>query len=44
VKTLNVGIENDVRWFLEAQFTRSLQDRGNEEVQVKIVSSCVGSA
>ncbi|AFP32273.1 translation initiation factor IF-2 [Marinobacter sp. BSs20148] len=41
VKTLNVVLKTDVRGSLEA-ITRSLQDLGNEEVQVKIVSSGVG--
>jgi translation initiation factor IF-2 len=41
VKTLNVVLKTDVRGSLEA-ISRSLQDLGNEEVQVKIVSSGVG--
>jgi translation initiation factor IF-2 len=41
VKSLNVVLKTDVRGSLEA-ITRSLQDLGNEEVQVKIVSSGVG--
>ena len=41
VKTLNVVLKTDVRGSLEA-ITKSLQDLGNEEVQVKIVSSGVG--
>jgi len=41
VKTLNVVLKTDVRGSLEA-ITRSLQNLGNEEVQVKIVSSGVG--
>ncbi|NWN89908.1 translation initiation factor IF-2 [Marinobacter adhaerens] len=41
VKTLNIVLKTDVRGSLEA-ITKSLQDLGNEEVQVKIVSSGVG--
>lgn len=41
VKTLNVVLKTDVRGSLEA-ITKALQDIGNEEVQVKIVSSGVG--
>ena len=41
VKTLNVVLKTDVRGSLEA-ITKSLRDLGNEEVQVKIVSSGVG--
>jgi translation initiation factor IF-2 len=41
VRTLNVVLKTDVRGTLEA-ITKSLQDMGNEEVQVKIVSSGVG--
>ncbi|MDS1311241.1 translation initiation factor IF-2 [Marinobacter xiaoshiensis] len=41
VKTLNLVLKTDVRGSLEA-ITKSLQDLGNEEVQVKIVSSGVG--
>ncbi|MBQ0832048.1 translation initiation factor IF-2 [Marinobacter sp.] len=41
VKTLNVVLKTDVRGSLEA-INKSLQDLGNEEVQVKIVSSGVG--
>ena len=41
VKTLNVVLKTDVRGSLEA-ITKALQDLGNEEVQVKIVSSGVG--
>ncbi len=41
VKTLNVVLKTDVRGSLEA-ITKSLKDLGNEEVQVKIVSSGVG--
>ncbi|MGO1657147.1 MAG: translation initiation factor IF-2 [Marinobacter sp.] len=41
VKTLNVVLKTDVRGSLEA-ITKSLQDLGNEEVQVKVVSSGVG--
>jgi translation initiation factor IF-2 len=41
VKTLNVVLKTDVRGSLEA-ITKSLQDLGNEEVQVKMVSSGVG--
>ncbi|VVT20462.1 translation initiation factor IF-2 [Marinobacter salarius] len=41
VKTLNVVLKTDVRGSLEA-ITKSLQDLGNDEVQVKIVSSGVG--
>lgn len=41
VKTLNVVLKTDVRGSLEA-ITKSLLDLGNEEVQVKIVSSGVG--
>ena len=38
VKTLNVVLKTDVRGSLEA-ITKALQDLGNEEFQVKIVSS-----
>jgi len=41
VKTLNVILKADVRGSLEA-ITKALLDLGNEEVQVKIVSSGVG--
>ncbi|MEQ5835444.1 translation initiation factor IF-2 [Marinobacter sp. NFXS9] len=41
VKTLNVVLKTDVRGSLEA-ITKALLDIGNEEVQVKIVSSGVG--
>lgn len=41
VRTLNVVLKTDVRGSLEA-ITKSLQDLGNDEVQVKIVSSGVG--
>ncbi|MBU2953465.1 translation initiation factor IF-2 [Marinobacter sp. F3R08] len=41
VKTLNVVLKTDVRGSLEA-ITKALQDLGNEEVQVKMVSSGVG--
>ena len=41
VKSLNVVLKTDVRGSLEA-ITKSLLDLGNEEVQVKIVSSGVG--
>ncbi|PVY75942.1 translation initiation factor 2 (bIF-2) [Tamilnaduibacter salinus] len=41
VKTLNVVLKADVRGSLEA-ITKALQDLGNDEVQVKIVSSGVG--
>ncbi|MDN6319138.1 MAG: translation initiation factor IF-2 [Marinobacter sp.] len=41
VKTLNVVLKTDVRGSLEA-ITKSLQDLGNDEVQVKVVSSGVG--
>ncbi|HDZ38075.1 MAG TPA: translation initiation factor IF-2 [Marinobacter sp.] len=41
VKALNVVLKTDVRGSLEA-ITKSLMDLGNEEVQVKIVSSGVG--
>lgn len=41
VKTLNVVLKTDVRGSLEA-ITKALQDLGNEEVQVKIISSGVG--
>lgn len=41
VKTLNVVLKTDVRGSLEA-ITKALQDLGNDEVQVKIVSSGVG--
>jgi len=41
VKTLNVVLKTDVRGSLEA-ITKALQDLGNEEVQVKVVSSGVG--
>ena len=41
VKTLNVVLKTDVRGSLEA-ITKALLDLGNEEVQVKIVSSGVG--
>jgi translation initiation factor IF-2 len=41
VKTLNVVLKTDVRGSLEA-ITKSLQDLGNDEVQVKMVSSGVG--
>ncbi len=41
VKTLNVVLKTDVRGSLEA-ITKSLKDLGNEEVQVKMVSSGVG--
>jgi len=41
VKTLNIVLKTDVRGSLEA-ITKSLKDLGNEEVQVKIVSSGVG--
>jgi len=41
VKTLNLVLKTDVRGSLEA-ITKALEDLGNEEVQVKIVSSGVG--
>ncbi|MBB5319913.1 translation initiation factor IF-2 [Marinobacter oulmenensis] len=41
VKTLNVVLKTDVRGSLEA-ITKALQDLGNDEVQVKVVSSGVG--
>ncbi|WP_372987497.1 translation initiation factor IF-2 [Marinobacter sp.] len=41
VKTLNVILKTDVRGSLEA-ITKALLDLGNDEVQVKIVSSGVG--
>ncbi|KEF30588.1 Translation initiation factor 2 [Marinobacter nitratireducens] len=41
VKTLNVILKTDVRGSLEA-ITKALLDLGNEEVQVKVVSSGVG--
>ncbi|MBD3657080.1 translation initiation factor IF-2 [Marinobacter sp.] len=41
VKTLNVVMKTDVRGSLEA-ITKALQDLGNDEVQVKIISSGVG--
>ncbi len=41
VKTLNVVLKTDVRGSLEA-INKALMDLGNEEVQVKIVSSGVG--
>lgn len=41
VKTLNVVLKTDVRGSLEA-ITKALLDLGNDEVQVKIVSSGVG--
>ncbi|MEX0604827.1 MAG: translation initiation factor IF-2 [Marinobacter sp.] len=41
VKTLNVVLKTDVRGSLEA-ITKALQDLGNDEVQVKIVTSGVG--
>lgn len=41
VKTLNIVLKTDVRGSLEA-ITKSLQDLGNEEVQVRVVSSGVG--
>ncbi|MBE0486109.1 translation initiation factor IF-2 [Marinobacter sp.] len=41
VKTLNVVLKTDVRGSLEA-IVKALHDLGNEEVQVKIVSSGVG--
>ena len=41
VRTLNVVLKTDVRGSLEA-ITKALQDLGNDEVQVKIVSSGVG--
>jgi translation initiation factor IF-2 len=41
VRTLNVVLKTDVRGSLEA-ITKSLQDLGNDEVQVKMVSSGVG--
>ncbi|MGO1501746.1 MAG: translation initiation factor IF-2 [Marinobacter sp.] len=41
VKTLNVVLKTDVRGSLEA-INKSLRDLGNDEVQVKIVSSGVG--
>ena len=41
VKTLNVVLKTDVRGSLEA-ISKALQDLGNDEVQVKIVSSGVG--
>lgn len=41
VKTLNVVLKTDVRGTLEA-ITKALQDLGNDEVQVKIISSGVG--
>ncbi|MCH8499443.1 MAG: translation initiation factor IF-2 [Marinobacter sp.] len=41
VKTLNMVLKTDVRGSLEA-ITKALMDMGNEEVQVKIVSSGVG--
>ncbi len=41
VKTLNVVLKTDVRGSLEA-IVKALQDLGNDEVQVKVVSSGVG--
>lgn len=41
VKTLNVVLKTDVRGSLEA-ISKALQDLGNDEVQVKMVSSGVG--
>lgn len=41
VKNLNVVLKTDVRGSLEA-ISKALQDLGNDEVQVKIVSSGVG--
>jgi translation initiation factor IF-2 len=41
VRTLNVVLKTDVRGSLEA-ISKALQDMGNDEVQVKIVSSGVG--
>src|SRR5690554_2368894 len=41
VKTRNVVLKTDVRGTLEA-ITKALQDLGNDEVQVKIISSGVG--
>jgi len=41
VKTLNVVLKTDVRGTLEA-ITKALRDMGNDEVQVKVVSSGVG--
>ena len=41
VKTLNVVLKTDVRGSLEA-ISKALQDLGNDEVQVKIISSGVG--
>ncbi|MFC4258477.1 translation initiation factor IF-2 [Marinobacter lacisalsi] len=41
VKTLNVVLKTDVRGSLEA-ISKALMDLGNDEVQVKIVSSGVG--
>jgi translation initiation factor IF-2 len=41
VKTLNVVLKTDVRGSLEA-ITKALQELGNDEVQVKVVSSGVG--
>ncbi len=41
VKTLNVVLKTDVRGSLEA-IIKALQDLGNDEVQVKIISSGVG--
>ena len=41
VKTLNIVLKTDVRGSLEA-ITKALQDIGNEEVQVKVVTSGVG--
>ncbi|KPQ28630.1 MAG: translation initiation factor IF-2 [Marinobacter excellens HL-55] len=41
VKTLNVVLKTDVRGSLEA-IVKALQDLGNDEVQVKIISSGVG--
>ncbi|WP_097458934.1 translation initiation factor IF-2 [Mangrovitalea sediminis] len=40
-KTLNIVLKTDVRGSLEA-ITKALQDIGNDEVQVKVVSSGVG--
>ncbi|MEX2476447.1 translation initiation factor IF-2 [Marinobacter sp.] len=41
VRTLNVVLKTDVRGSLEA-ISKALQDLGNDEVQVKIISSGVG--
>ncbi|SFR58283.1 bacterial translation initiation factor 2 (bIF-2) [Marinobacter daqiaonensis] len=41
VSTLNVVLKTDVRGSLEA-ITKALEDLGNEEVQVRIISSGVG--